>query len=105
MVFSCANLNARSQNGQSIYLCYIPCGIWEALMPDDTISDSSMRGSETAVWYDFIRADREYNKEDRLNQFFDRLSTRSGRNFYVASRNTMLDSVYQMFARRGFIFR
>ncbi len=93
-----------SKYGQSIYLCYIPCRVWEALMPDDTIRESSLRGRETTVWYDFIRADWEYSKDDRLNQFVDKLSSRSGRNFYVASRNTMPDSVYQRFVRKGLSF-
>lgn len=98
--FEC-QADEKSKYGQSIFLCNIPCRVWEVLMPDDTIRESSLRGGETTVWYDFIRADWNYSKVDRLNQFVDKLSSYSGRNFYVASRDTIPDSVYQRFASKG----
>ena len=99
--FEC-QANERLEYGLSIYLVtWVPCKVWEYLMPYGTLREQQYRGINN-LWVDFIKGG---NKLELLNQFVDKLSSHTGINFHVATKDTMPRSIYDRLTERGMSFR
>ena len=99
--FEC-QANERLEYGLSIYLVtWVPCKVWEYLMPSGTLREQQYRGINN-LWVDFIQGG---NKLELLNQFVDKLSSHTGINFHVATKDTMPRSIYDRLTELGMSLR